>query len=104
MTATMAGRLIAAALAAGTGLLTSPPSAVASPSCGARERIVKQLADAFNEKRSAMGLIAADVLLEIFVSPAGTWTVVISNANGLACVVATGEAWTTIERRPGSDV
>ncbi len=103
MTATMAGRLIAAALVAGS-LLASPPSAVASPSCGARERIVKQLADGFNEKRSAMGLIAADVLLEIFVSPAGTWTVVISNASGLACVVATGEAWTTIERRPGSDV
>jgi hypothetical protein len=68
------------------------PPATAGP-CGIREQIVKELTGNFKEKRAAIGLLGTGDLLEVFVSPGGTWTIVISKANGFACIVAAGEVW-----------
>ena len=43
-----------------------------------------------------MGLAANGNLLEILVSPRGTWTIIITGPNGIACGVATGENWENV--------
>lgn len=86
----------AVAAVAAAGLLGLASPAKASP-CGARDQIIKDLANAFQERRIAVGLIANGEILEIFVSPGGTWTAVVSRPSGLACIVAAGEAWTWVQ-------
>ena len=31
--------------------------------------------------------------MEVYISPRGTWTMVVTNENGVTCVLAAGEAW-----------
>lgn len=94
MKATIGRRLAisAAAAVAAAGLLATAASAAAAP-CGPREMIAKELAGTFKETRTALGLLASGEVLEIFVSPSGTWTALISQPSGWACIVASGEAW-----------
>jgi len=39
------------------------------------------------------GLINPNVVLEIFVSKQGSWTVVASDVKGRSCVMSVGEGW-----------
>ena len=86
------GKRLACAVAAAVGLLVLLPPATAGP-CGRREQIVKDITATFKEKRAAIGLLLTGDVLEVFVSPAGTWTIVVSKASGIACIVAAGEVW-----------
>jgi hypothetical protein len=81
-----------AAAAAAVGLFVLMPPATAGP-CGIREQIVKDITATFREKRAAIGLLLTGDVLEVFVSPAGTWTIVVSKRSGIACIVAAGEVW-----------
>jgi hypothetical protein len=41
-------------------------------------------------------------VVEVFASKAGTWTIVLTDANGLACLAAAGDAWQVMqETKPG---
>ena len=40
-----------------------------------------------------MGVVNAKAVMEIFMSPQGTWTVVVTDTKGLACIIATGQDW-----------
>jgi hypothetical protein len=93
----------AAALAAVTGLFAVTPPAMAGP-CGPRQAIVDGLAANFMEKRTAMGLTGAGQLLEIFVSPNGTWTIVVTVPSGQACIVAIGDTWMPEPKPLGPEV
>jgi hypothetical protein len=80
-----------AAAAAVVSLFVTPP-ATAGP-CGIREQIIKEITATFREKRTAVALMRTGDVLEVFVSPAGTWTILLSKRSGVACVVAAGEVW-----------
>jgi hypothetical protein len=86
------GKRLACAVAAAFGMLALLPPATARP-CGMRDKIVKDITATFKEKRAAIGLLLTGDVLEVFVSPAGTWTIVVSKASGIACIVAAGEVW-----------
>jgi len=64
--------------------------------CGNRDQMVKILDKRFKENRFAMGLSTNVTLLELFVSKNGTWTILSTRANGLACVVAAGKSWVSM--------
>jgi hypothetical protein len=83
--------IIAAAMAILTLFGLTPP-ATAGP-CGVRERILRDLAVIYKERRTAAGLTHSGELLEVYVSAAGTWTIVVSSRSGRSCVIAAGEAW-----------
>jgi hypothetical protein len=51
------------------------------------------LASKYQESRRAMGLVSAQSVMEIYMSPKGTWTMLVSNTKGESCIVAAGEAW-----------
>jgi len=69
-----------------------------APNCAAREELVAALTGDFGETVMGRGLNLAGVVLEIWTSPAGTWTAVVVDARGRSCVVATGQSWEPVER------
>lgn len=62
--------------------------------CGPREAIVANLEKKHAERRQARGLAGTSALLEIWASPdRGSWTVLITRPDGVACVLAVGDHW-----------
>lgn len=61
--------------------------------CLARERLAAYLAEQYAETPRAMGLVSDAGVMEVFVSSAGSWTIVVTSAEGLACVLAAGDNW-----------
>ena len=61
--------------------------------CGIREAIVKSLHDKFQESGRAIGVAGELAIMEVFVSKAGTWTILVTDTMGRACVIAAGSAY-----------
>ena len=83
---------LAAVLAAVT-LFSSVGVASAAAPCASRDAVAKSLTTKFNEARRVMGVVNAKAVMEIFMSPQGTWTVLVTDTTGTACVIATGQDW-----------
>lgn len=76
---------IVALIAAGT--------ASAGPLCHPRERMVEALTD-FGESRTAMGVRGPESVMEVWTDrETGSWSVVMTYADGRSCIVAAGEGW-----------
>jgi len=74
--------------------LAIPAEAFAQQACGAREKIVAKLETKWGETLSGGGFQSAASIIEVFMSEqGGTWTILRTNANGTACVLATGTDW-----------
>ena len=83
---------LAAVLAAVTLFSIAVPVQAAAP-CGAHDAIANSLTTKFKEARRIMGVVNAKAVMEIFMSPQGTWTVVVTDTKGVACIIATGQDW-----------
>jgi hypothetical protein len=81
------------AVFAAVTLFGSVGVASAAAPCGNHDAIAKSLTTKFKEARRIMGVVNARAVMEIFMSPQGTWTVVVTDTNGLACIIATGQDW-----------
>jgi hypothetical protein len=69
------------------------PSAGSRMACAERTAILRKLANNFNEAQIAIGLGDGGRVIEVFVSPSGSFTVLLSFPTGHSCVAATGEGW-----------
>ncbi|MFT4784209.1 MAG: hypothetical protein ACI9IV_001952 [Paracoccaceae bacterium] len=68
--------------------------AQSAPNCGEREKIVDRLAEGYGETRQSIGLGANNAVIEVFASAeTGTWTITVTSANGVTCLVASGQAF-----------
>jgi hypothetical protein len=88
---------------AGTVVISSLLTAAAArasdvPACGPRAQLVQAMKQMFDERPRATGLISTNELFELFVSPAGTWTILVTNPHGVSCIAAAGDNW---EPKPG---
>lgn len=85
-------RLMIAGLAFGT-MATAPPQAHAA-ACETRETIVTRLEDKYSESLTAGGLQGSrsvQTMVEVWASEkTGTFTVILTNPQGVSCIVATG--------------
>lgn len=70
--------------------------------CGPRDEIVAQLGEVFQEAPSGMGMIDPNAVVEVFVSEAGTFTILASNTDGSSCILASGEGWDGAVQKVGS--
>lgn len=61
--------------------------------CAARTDMVKALGEKFHENQAARGLVNPNVVLEIFISDQGTWTILATDTHGQSCVITAGEGW-----------
>jgi hypothetical protein len=82
----------AAVLAAVSLLGVAGPVQAAVP-CGTHDVMAEALSTKFKEVRRVTGVLNAKAVMEIFMSPQGTWTVLVTNTNGIACIVAAGQDW-----------
>lgn len=69
------------------------PGAAMADGCAPRETPMSMLAERYGEAPIAAGPTSEGFLPEVAVSPAGTWTIVMTEPGGRACGVAAGEAW-----------
>lgn len=69
-------------------------AAAQAGNCAPRESVVDRLASKYGETRQSMGLGNDNAVIEVFASLAsGTWTITVTTANGLTCLVASGQAF-----------
>ena len=88
----MSIRSLSVILAAGISITVTVPAKSESLNCAEREAILAKLTN-YKEEPEAIGLNTDGTLLEVFVSPQGTWTVLFSSPQGQSCIAAIGEAW-----------
>ena len=89
--------LIVAILAAVIGW--TRPAKAQQPNCDTYNAIAKHLSDKYHETRAATAVTANNVVMEILVSPAGTWTLIMVWPNGRACFYASGDGWQLAKER-----
>ena len=90
-------------LAAGLSACAIP--AAAQQACAPRADIVAHLEAKYGETRIGAGLQTRGSVTEVFVSAeSGTWTIIVTRPDGMACAVAAGEAWADDgAQTPGQD-
>lgn len=78
---------------AGSLMVFLPLQAEAQVSCGDRDVIVARLGQLFQEHQIGYGLVGQAAVVEFYVSAAGTWTVLMTNAGGQTCIMGAGDSW-----------
>jgi hypothetical protein len=73
--------------------LLATPAFSAENVCGKRDDIVARLESGYQEFNSAMGMSTNGGLVELYTSDKGTWTLMLSQPNGVSCLIAAGENW-----------
>ena len=91
--------------AAALALMCAVPlgAAAAKTVCKPRAEMVEILARKFGEHQRSFGLQNDRRVLELYVSAEGTWTAILTKPNGQSCVVAAGEAFTTLPAIPAGE-
>ena len=84
----------------GTMLMAAPAALAAEADmdvpCAPHEEITKSLSQIHAERPVSQGIDARGVMVEVFVAPAGTWTIVVTEPGGMSCLMAAGEAWESL--------
>ncbi len=75
------------------GSFAHPPAALAQPVCGSHQSIAESLKQSYTETPVSMGVTSGGGIIEVFSSPKGTWTLVITQPNGMSCLIAAGQDW-----------
>jgi len=86
---------VATVIIAAAMISLNAASATAQVVCGKRAEILAGFAMAYHEVQSAIGITEGGGLIEVLVSPSGTWTMVVTKPGGLTCVIGTGRDWYT---------
>ncbi|WP_190285471.1 hypothetical protein [Mameliella alba] len=65
--------------------------------CAPRDQVIHRLATKYGETRQSMGLGANNAVMEVFASiESGSWTITVTMANGITCLVASGQHFETL--------
>lgn len=89
-------RTVSAALVFGAAAI-APPAVSAQTNCAPRDTIVERLQGKYSERLTGGGLQNDQQLLEIWSSEqTGSFTVLMSRANGISCIVASGQNWNSV--------
>ena len=87
-------------LIAAAGVIAMTSGAEAQMLCKERAEVLAQLSTGYKEAPTAMGLASNGALIEVLTSSEDgrTWTIIITQPNGVSCVMATGESWQILEQ------
>ncbi len=85
-------------------LLFCAGHATAQPQCNTRESIRTQLAERYGESPVATGVTSGGALVEVYSANNGrTWSIVVTDTNGISCLAAAGEGWRMIVAQMGQE-
>ncbi len=76
----------------------SVTSANAQAVCGERAKFIETLAKQHQEAPTSIGMTSNGQIIEVLTSAKGTWSILITSPQGKTCLVATGDAWESMER------
>jgi hypothetical protein len=79
--------------AAGLLFLLAAMPAQAQYFCQKHDKMVALLAEDFRERRLGYGLAGSTMIVEVFVSAGGTWTMLMTDVRGFSCIIAAGDGW-----------
>ena len=71
-----------------------------APQCLPYDAMLGALGSNYSETVQATGLAATGDVVQVTASDGGTWTILIIDAAGQACIAAHGEAYTVTRARP----
>lgn len=72
--------------------LTTGQVSAQTQNCAAHEQVKQRLATGYGESRQVIAMSADSSVLEVFASDeTGTWTITVTKAGGLTCIVAAGQ-------------
>ena len=72
-------------------------TAEAQLACGQRDAILKTLDEKYGEEKQNYGLAQPGFVFEFYGSEVtGTWSIIRTDVNGVACVMAVGDNWNGI--------
>ncbi len=78
--------------------------ATAQPQCNTRESIRTQLSEKYGETPVATGVTSGGALVEVYSANNGrTWSIVVTDTNGISCLAAVGEGWRMIIAHMGQE-
>ena len=73
--------------------LSSTSASAQQQVCGERKLIVHQLETKHGEFRRSVGLQENSVIVEVFASEHGSWTILFTKPTGISCFMAVGKSW-----------
>jgi hypothetical protein len=85
------------ALLIGWSAFSSPAQAQAM--CGEHRAVVANLEKIYSEAPVSIGLASNGAVIEVLASPSGSFTIILTQPNGLSCVMAAGENWENLPKR-----
>jgi hypothetical protein len=95
-----AGIAVAVALLPFSAGAAGPSQSPGQVTCADHRELLSDFKESYREERGALGVTDSGQLLEVLVSPKGTWTMLITQPHGPSCIVATGQSW-ELPREPG---
>lgn len=69
------------------------PSNIIITSCGERQIVINSLKKDYKEVQDAIGISNRGGLIELFVSPKGSFSITLANPNQITCIISAGEHW-----------
>lgn len=79
-----------------------PVSASAQAVCAKRADLLTSLQGSFSEAPVALGLSNSGGVVELLTSPEGqTWTLIVTDPEGISCLMAAGAYWEAAFRTAG---
>lgn len=97
----MTREILTLGLGIGAILIATQSLRAQEAACGDRAMIVDRLARYYGESRQSLGLVGDRQVLELFASQeTGSWTILLTAPDGIACLVAVGERFRRFDPVP----
>ena len=88
-------------VALASAIILVSQNAWAQQQCSQRHHVVEHLAKKYQEAQVAVGVTGKGALVEVLTTKdGGTWSILLTNPNGVSCLVASGEGWRVKEHEP----
>ncbi len=68
-------------------------TSTAAIQCGPHLRMTQVLASKYSEAPKAIGTVNQARFMEVYTAKSGSWTILITSADGNSCIVAAGQDW-----------
>lgn len=78
--------------------LCGPPAVAEEMTCADRGRLQEALETRYGEVSVGYGLEDRNGVVEVYVSASGSWTLLVTRADGTSCVIGTGTSWVFVEQ------
>lgn len=92
-------RSIIVLLGAATAMLVASSASAQQAVCGDRNEIITRLEQGYKESNTGLGLSASGGVVELYTSEKGTWTLMLTQPNGVSCLIAAGDHWEHVDNQ-----